>query len=73
VLAGNKVDLVEEREVSVGEGRALAEDWGCPFMETSAKSKTMVDELFFSVFLISTFGCGVTVSCWSRCSACLSE
>ncbi|KAK7893090.1 hypothetical protein WMY93_022242 [Mugilogobius chulae] len=36
-------------EVSLSEGQALAEDWGCPFMETSAKSKTMVDELFSEI------------------------
>ncbi|KAM8873289.1 ras-related protein Rap-2a-like [Synchiropus splendidus] len=49
VLVGNKVDLEDEREVSPSEGQALAEDWGCPFMETSAKSKTMVDELFTEI------------------------
>lgn len=49
VLVGNKVDLEDEREVSPSEGQALAEDWGCPFMETSAKSKTMVDELFAEI------------------------
>uniref|UniRef100_A0A3Q3VZ69 Uncharacterized protein n=1 Tax=Mola mola TaxID=94237 RepID=A0A3Q3VZ69_MOLML len=54
VLVGNKVDLEEEREVSPSEGQALAEDWGCPFMETSAKSKTMVDELFAEIVRNST-------------------
>lgn len=49
ILVGNKVDLESEREVSSGEGQALAEEWGCPFMETSAKSKTMVDELFAEI------------------------
>ncbi|NXK73783.1 RAP2A protein, partial [Amazona guildingii] len=49
ILVGNKVDLESEREVSLSEGRALAEEWGCPFMETSAKSKTMVDELFAEI------------------------
>ncbi|XP_048388140.1 ras-related protein Rap-2a isoform X2 [Stegostoma tigrinum] len=49
ILVGNKVDLESEREVSGAEGRALAEEWGCPFMETSAKSKTMVDELFAEI------------------------
>ncbi|KAM4881353.1 ras-related protein Rap-2a-like [Thomomys bottae] len=49
ILVGNKVDLESEREVSSNEGRALAEGWGCPFMETSAKSKTMVDELFAEI------------------------
>ncbi|XP_048213731.1 ras-related protein Rap-2a-like isoform X1 [Perognathus longimembris pacificus] len=46
ILVGNKVDLESEREVSSNEGLTLAEEWGCPFMETSAKSKTMVGELF---------------------------
>ncbi|XP_067298336.1 ras-related protein Rap-2a [Pseudorasbora parva] len=49
ILVGNKVDLDNEREVSSSEGQALAEEWGCPFMETSAKSKTMVDELFSEI------------------------
>ncbi|KAI5621090.1 ras-related protein Rap-2a [Silurus asotus] len=49
ILVGNKVDLESEREVSVSEGQALAEEWGCPFIETSAKSKTMVDELFAEI------------------------
>uniref|UniRef100_A0A673HTK6 RAP2A, member of RAS oncogene family a n=1 Tax=Sinocyclocheilus rhinocerous TaxID=307959 RepID=A0A673HTK6_9TELE len=49
ILVGNKVDLEGEREVSVREGQALAEEWGCPFIETSAKSKTMVDELFAEI------------------------
>ncbi|XP_070980232.1 ras-related protein Rap-2a-like [Oncorhynchus clarkii lewisi] len=49
ILVGNKVDLESEREVSASEGQALAEEWGCPFMETSAKSKTMVDELFAEI------------------------
>nr|XP_035162511.1 ras-related protein Rap-2a-like [Callithrix jacchus] len=49
ILVGNKVDLESEREVSSNEGRALAEEWGCPFMETSAKSKIVVDQLFAEI------------------------
>lgn len=49
ILVGNKVDLESEREVSRSDGRALAQEWGCPFIETSAKSKTMVDELFAEI------------------------
>ncbi|XP_028643874.1 ras-related protein Rap-2c-like isoform X2 [Grammomys surdaster] len=49
ILVGNKVDLEPEREVMSSEGRALAQEWGCPFMETSAKSKSMVDELFAEI------------------------
>ncbi|XP_040830764.1 ras-related protein Rap-2b isoform X2 [Ochotona curzoniae] len=49
ILVGNKVDLEGEREVSYGEGKALAEEWSCPFMETSAKNKASVDELFAEI------------------------
>ena len=40
VLCGNKCDLEHDRRVSEAEGRKLAEKWGCPFYETSAKTKT---------------------------------
>ncbi|CAD7673614.1 unnamed protein product [Nyctereutes procyonoides] len=49
ILVGNKVDLEGKREVSYGEGKALAEKWICPFMETSAKNKASVDELFAEI------------------------
>ncbi|KAL6479485.1 ras-related protein Rap-2b [Colossoma macropomum] len=49
VLVGNKVDLDGEREVAAGEGKALADEWNCPFMETSAKNKSSVDELFAEI------------------------
>lgn len=49
ILVGNKVDLEGEREVAYGEGRALADEWGCPFMETSAKRKATVDDLFAEI------------------------
>lgn len=37
VLVGNKCDLQAERQVGIEDGKKLAEDWGCPFMECSAK------------------------------------
>lgn len=49
ILVGNKVDLDAEREVSAGEGKALADEWNCPFMETSAKNKTSVDDVFAEI------------------------
>merc|ERR1719253_2467128 len=39
VLVGNKCDLENEREVSVEQGKKLAAEWGCPFMEVSAKER----------------------------------
>merc|ERR1711865_343911 len=50
VLVGNKCDLsAEERQVEEQEGKALAEEWGCPFMEVSAKEKIKNEECFFQV------------------------
>ncbi|XP_078479213.1 LOW QUALITY PROTEIN: ras-related protein Rap-2b-like [Lampetra planeri] len=50
ILVGNKVDLEgEEGRCPPGEGKALAQDWSCPFMETSAKNKGSVDELFAEI------------------------
>ena len=37
VLIGSKCDLNEFRDISYEEGAALAERWGCPFLECSAK------------------------------------
>lgn len=56
-LVGNKVDLVENdndseeslRKVSVEEGKALAEEEGLLFFETSAKSAYNVNEVFVDI------------------------
>lgn len=47
VLVGNKCDLEEQRTVAMSEGQSLAEEWGCPFYETSAKNKINHIEPFF--------------------------
>jgi small GTP-binding protein len=44
VLVGNKIDL--PRQVSTREGRALAEVWGAPFIETSCLTGDGVQDLF---------------------------
>jgi GTPase KRas protein len=49
VLVGNKCDMEDEREVQADEGKQLAETWGCPFLECSAKSKINNEECFFEV------------------------
>jgi GTPase KRas protein len=49
ILVGNKSDRGSEREVSRDEGAALAEEFGCPFIETSAKDNTNIDEAFYTL------------------------
>eukprot|EP00484_Ammonia_sp_Unknown_P001486 CAMPEP_0197020892 /NCGR_PEP_ID=MMETSP1384-20130603/1759_1 /TAXON_ID=29189 /ORGANISM="Ammonia sp." /LENGTH=224 /DNA_ID=CAMNT_0042448615 /DNA_START=59 /DNA_END=733 /DNA_ORIENTATION=+ len=39
VVAGNKCDLTHLRQVTVSDGKKLANQWDCPFFETSAKEK----------------------------------
>ncbi|XP_057964732.1 ras-related protein RABA5c-like [Malania oleifera] len=46
MLVGNKCDLEEIREVSIDEGKSLAEEKGLFFMETSALDSTNVKSAF---------------------------
>ena len=46
VLVGNKVDLVDDRKVSTEKGQQLANDFGCAFIETSAKTRYNIDAAF---------------------------
>ncbi len=63
VLVGNKCDLESERQVTtgnfsrqfhnsyflIGEGQDLAKSFGCPFFESSAKTRINVEECFFAL------------------------
>ena len=49
VLVGNKCDLEGDRQVSLEEGTQKAAEWGCPFMEVSAKEKVRNEECFFEI------------------------
>jgi len=46
ILVGNKCDLEDERVVGKDQGQHLAQMWNCAFLETSAKSKINVNEVF---------------------------
>uniref|UniRef100_A0A061SJJ3 Ras-related protein Rab-5C n=1 Tax=Tetraselmis sp. GSL018 TaxID=582737 RepID=A0A061SJJ3_9CHLO len=48
-LAGNKADLEADRKVVADDARAYAEENGLFFMETSAKTATNVDEVFYTL------------------------
>jgi len=49
VLAGNKCDLDNERQVTKAQGEELAKSFGCPFFETSAKARINVEEAFYQL------------------------
>ena len=51
VLVGNKVDLEQsgQRRVSPEEGHALADKFGCPFIETSAAQRRHIDDVFHTL------------------------
>lgn len=46
ILVGNHCERESERQVSKREGKILARQFGCPFMEVSAKRRTNIDEAF---------------------------
>ena len=49
VLVANKCDLEMDRQVSIQEGKDLADKYGCHFVETSAKMRINVDTAFHEV------------------------
>ncbi|KAJ2962286.1 hypothetical protein NQZ79_g2503 [Umbelopsis isabellina] len=46
ILVGNKVDLEHLRRVSSNEASALASEWNCPYVETSAKTRQNVEQVY---------------------------
>eukprot|EP00727_Mastigamoeba_balamuthi_P006426 m51a1_g2403 putative ras gtpase (199) ;mRNA; f:766910-768049 len=49
VFVANKIDLVEERDVTHAEGQQLARSFGVPYVEVSAKTRTNIEECFSSL------------------------
>ena len=45
-IAGNKIDMEEERKVNTEDGKRLADEYGFPFYETSAKEDININETF---------------------------
>ena len=46
ILVGNKSDLIDKRQVSKEKGKQLADSYGIPFVETSAKNNENIEKLF---------------------------
>ncbi|VDP18260.1 unnamed protein product [Soboliphyme baturini] len=49
ILIGNKCDLEDERVVGKDQGQNLARQFNCAFLETSAKAKINVNEVFYDL------------------------
>lgn len=49
VLVGNKCDLEDERVVGKEQGNSLSRQFNCAFMETSAKAKINVNDIFYDL------------------------
>ncbi|KAJ3155322.1 hypothetical protein HDU86_004412 [Geranomyces michiganensis] len=46
VLVGNKADLPQLRKVQARDAEAKAREWGCSYIETSAKTRQNVEEAY---------------------------
>ncbi|KAL7713370.1 ras-related protein Rap-1b [Entamoeba marina] len=51
IVVGNKNDLEDERQVTLDEGKQLAEEFGINFIECSAKEYININELFETIAL----------------------
>jgi len=49
LLVGNKSDLNERRKISREDVESKAASWGVPYVETSAKTRSNVDRVFFDL------------------------
>jgi len=49
ILIGNKSDMTSKKVIDFATGKALADEYGIRFLETSAKNSTNVDEAFISL------------------------
>ena len=50
ILSGNKCDVSEEkRAITKARGQALADEFGIPFFETSAKASVNVEDAFMTI------------------------
>ncbi|OLY80358.1 Ras-related protein Rab-8A [Smittium mucronatum] len=49
ILIGNKCDIDERKVITTDQGKALANEYGLSFLETSAKSNINVEEAFYKL------------------------
>ena len=68
LLVGNKNDLESQREVPSSEAEARAKDWGCKYIETTAKKLPMVETVFFEIVRAVRQSRGSKKKSSSRCT-----
>ncbi|KAF3765086.1 ras-domain-containing protein [Cryphonectria parasitica EP155] len=49
VIIGNKADLEDQRQVQRTKAFAISQQWGAPYYEASARTRTNVDEVFIDI------------------------
>lgn len=49
MLVGNKCDLQSDRVILKEKAQSLAQSWGAGFMETSARKRLNVDQVFMEL------------------------
>jgi len=49
VLVGNKCDLADQRVITTEAGEQLARKFNCSFLESSAKTKVNVEQIFYDL------------------------
>lgn len=52
ILVGNKADLADKRQVSPDDCEKKAKQWGCQYLESSAKSRYNVDDIFINILRV---------------------
>ncbi|KAJ5070004.1 ras gtpase [Anaeramoeba ignava] len=53
ILIGNKSDLTMKREISIKQGKELARNLNCKYIETSAKTGENINQLFYESSLLA--------------------
>ncbi|PSR85715.1 ras family-domain-containing protein [Coniella lustricola] len=49
VIVGNKADLEDQRQVPRSKAFGISQQWGAPYYEASARTRTNVDEVFIDI------------------------